>query len=83
MFALSSRPAEQDGKIKIRFESVSKRLTHVNVDILHKKTDNYYLQSNVEKPEQGDNSCFFADELERIRTLDSSASFKRLVYDRS
>lgn len=77
MYSQSSRATEEDGKIKIRFESVSRRLNHVNVDIIHKKPDSYYLQSHVAIPEHGDNSCFFADELERIRTLDSSTSFKR------
>lgn len=77
MYSLSSRPTEVDGKIKIRFESVSRRLNNVNVDILHKRPDNYYLQSNVDKPENGDVGCFFADELERLKTLDNSKSFKR------
>lgn len=77
MFSQSSRPVEEDGKIKIRFETISRRLNNVNVDILHKRTDNYYLQSHIDRPEHGDSSCFFADELERIKTLDSSKSFKR------
>lgn len=79
MFSQSLRPSEEDGKIRIRFENLARRLTSVNVDIVHKRPDNYHLQTHIDKPDHGDTSCFLSDELERIKTLDNSDTFKR--YD--
>lgn len=70
-------PHDEEGKIRIRFETLSQRLQKINVDILHKSTNNFYLQSTVVQPETGELGCFVFDELERLKTLDMSTFFKR------
>jgi len=68
---------ENDGKTRIRFENISKRLQKVNVDILHKKPESVYLNATRETPDAGEVGCFLQDEMERLKTLDMSPPFKR------
>lgn len=70
----SSRPVEENGKIRIRFESLSHRLHRINVDIAHKRPESFSL--SAEKPDEA-SGCFLRDELERVKTIDTSPSFKR------
>ncbi len=72
-----------DGKIRIRFENLSKRLQRVNVDILHKRPESFSLQENIATPDTGDLGCFLLDELDRLKTLDTSPAFKKLNYELS
>lgn len=71
----------QDGKVRIRFESLSKRLQRVNVDILHKRPESFSLQENITTPDGGEMGCFLLDELDRLKTLDNSPAFKKLNYE--
>lgn len=65
-------------KIRIKFETLSKRLSKLNVDIIHTQPENYNLQEVSEfHKDLGDYGCFTAQELERLRTLDTSQWFKR------
>lgn len=70
---------DEEGKIRIRFESLSKRLNKINVDILHKEPDSYHLQTTLEAPDTGALGCFTFDEFELLKTSDNSVAFKRCV----
>jgi hypothetical protein len=78
---LDTEPSENEGKNRVRFENLSKRLQKVNVDILHKKPESVYLMTKVVTPETGEYGCFLQDEVERLKTLDTSHSFKRFEYN--
>jgi hypothetical protein len=67
----------EEGKIRIRFETLSKRMSRINVDIIHKKTDSFSLQDTRVTPDSGDMGCFLLDEIERLKTLDTSPMFKK------
>ena len=64
-------------KNRIRFESISKRLRNVNIDIIHRVKDQKFVQST---PYSGEQGCHFQDELEHWRALDISASFRRFHF---
>ena len=72
-----------EGKIRIRFENLSKRLQRINVDILHKKPESFSLQENITTPDTGEMGCFLLDELDQLKTIDISSSFKKLYYEMS
>ena len=63
---------------RIRFESLSERLKNVNVDIIHRVRAEGSLKdvSNV-APETGNMGCFFQDELEQLKRLETSKQFWR------
>jgi hypothetical protein len=67
----------EEGKVRIRFESLSKRLSKIDVDIVHKKTDSFSLRGTQATPDSGEMGCFFLDEIERLRTLDTAPAFKK------
>lgn len=67
----------EEGKIRIRFETLSKRMSRIDVDIIHKKADSFSLQENRITPDTGDMGCFFLDEIERLKTLDTAPTFKK------
>jgi hypothetical protein len=63
---------------RIRFENLSQRLQKVNVDILHKVHDNStVLEANDKIPDTGRLGCYFQDELEQLKKLETSAHFKK------
>jgi hypothetical protein len=64
-------------KIRIKFKTLSKRLQQLNVDVIHTQPENYNLQEISQFHKNlGDFGCFTAQELERLRTLDTSQWFK-------
>lgn len=67
----------EEGKIRIRFETLSKRMSKIDVDIIHKKTDAFSLQETRFTPDNGDMGCFLLDEIERLKTLDTAPAFKK------
>ncbi len=77
MNSTKSFPTETNGKVRIRFETLSQRLQRINVDIHHKNPESFALREDVISPDGGELGCFLADELERLRTLDTSSNFKR------
>lgn len=67
-----------EGNNRIRFENLSQRLQRINVDILHKVRDaSSALEANNDKPDTGALGCFFQDELEQLRKLETAAHFKK------
>lgn len=71
---------KEEAKIRIKFETLSQRLNKINVDILHKNSSTYYLQSKQSLPSTGELGCFLLDELNRLKTHDISAEFKKYIY---
>lgn len=68
---------DDEGKIRIRFEKLSKRLRKINVDILHKESDAYHLQATIQAPDHGELGCFTYDELELTKTSDLTKTFRK------
>lgn len=68
---------DSEGKQRIRFENLSRRLNKINVDILHKEPENYHLQPTLAAPDAGSLGCFMLDEFELLKTSDNSVPFKR------
>eukprot|EP01031_Cornospumella_fuschlensis_P036408 gene36408-44162_t len=66
---MKSAASDLDGKIRIRFESLSQRLNKVNVDIYHKDVaSSFHLQESLAAPDTGALGCFLLDELELLKT---------------
>ena len=66
---------------RIRFENLSQRLEKISVDILHKvRDDSVVLKANVNTPDSGSLGCFFQDELEQMKRLETSPHFKKCAY---
>ena len=64
------------GENRLKFEKFSSRLQRIHVDVVHK------VHSTVESmgaiaPESGVFGCYFQDELEECKRLDTSSHFKR------
>ena len=71
-----------DSKNRLRFETISERLQKIHVDIVHKTDISGSLNLVTSKtPETGSLGCYFQDELELYKTLDTSGDFKRFYYD--
>ncbi len=69
---------ELPDKIRIKFETLSKRLQKINVDVIHQRPDNYNLEEiSPFHKDVGEYDCFLWQELIRLRTLDTSLAFKR------
>ena len=70
-----------NGRNRIRFQGVSKRIQEVDIDILHRVRPKGYLDSSIgNAPESGARGCFFQDELDRCNELESTRSFKRFYH---
>jgi hypothetical protein len=65
-----------EGKNRLRFETLSERLQKVNIDILHQVRKPVSLLATA-APDTGELGCFFQDELEQCRKLDTSRDFRR------
>jgi hypothetical protein len=65
------------GNNRIRFEKLSERLQKVNVDILHHVSNVGSLQTTQDAPDSGELGCFFNDELEQCRKLETSRHFRK------
>jgi hypothetical protein len=65
------------GANRLRFEKFSKRVQKVNVDVVHKVRSNAVALDSV-VPDSGNFGCYFQDQLEQCKNLDSSSIFKRL-----
>ena len=61
-----------ESRNRIHFESLSKRLRKVSVDIVHKVT----VKAD-EKPQVGPRGSFFNDELYKLKSLDIAGHYKR------
>lgn len=73
---MKSAASDSDGKIRIRFESLSQRLNKVNVDIYHKDVaTSFHLQETLTTPDTGALGCFILDEFELLKTSESSPAF--------
>ena len=68
-----------ESKNRLRFQTISERLSRVNVDVVHKIRQTGALDEEV--PDTGTQGCFFQDELERCKDFDSTSYFKRFYYD--
>jgi hypothetical protein len=69
--------SELPGKVRIKFETLAKRLNKIHVDIIHRQPDNYNLQENSQfHKDLRENDCLILQELERLRTLDLSKAVK-------
>lgn len=78
MSAITLGLNNSEGTNRIRFENLSQRLQKINVDILHKVHDNStVLQVNNNDPDSGSLGCFFQDELEQLKKLETSSHFKK------
>jgi len=71
------------GSNRIRFESFSQKLQRVDVDVVHRvrHANGGMDSSSMDTPFSGDHGSFFFDELERIKSLDSTANFRRYVIN--
>jgi hypothetical protein len=65
------------GSNRIRFEKLSERLQKVNIDILHKVTTVGALQTTETVPDSGELGCFFQDELEQCKKLETSRHYRK------
>lgn len=66
-----------NGANRIRFEKLSERLQRVNTDILHKVNTVGALQTLETVPDSGELGCFFQDELEQAKKLETSKPFRK------
>ena len=65
---------------RIRFQKLSQRLQLVNVDIIHRVKDESLIQGNQSISDKyGVITCYFSEELEELKRLDTTQHFKRLV----
>jgi hypothetical protein len=62
---------------RIRFQTLSQRLQNVNVDILHKAPQQVSLDPKILLPDSGQMGCFFLDELEQCKKLETALHFQR------
>jgi U3 small nucleolar RNA-associated protein 20 len=69
------------GKNRLRFEKFSYRLKKLNVDVVHRVRHESSRSLAMETPDSGAMGCFFQDELEQCKVLETSASFKRFNYE--
>lgn len=65
------------GNNRIRFETLSERLQKVNIDILHSTTHVGALQTSAGDPDAGELGCFFNDELEQCKKMETSRYFRK------
>lgn len=77
MYSAHIDAEDSQGKTRIKFETLSKRLQKIQVDILRKKAESFSLQDTTVLPQGGEYSCFLVDELERLKTLDTSQTFRK------
>jgi hypothetical protein len=67
-----------DSANRVRFVNLSQRLSQVNVDVVHKVRAQGSLDlHHASAPSTGSLGCFFQDELENCKTLDTASHFKR------
>lgn len=66
-----------DGKNRFRFNNKAERVRHVNVDVLHQTRLSDTLDVSKATPETGQRGCYFQDQLEINKNLDSSSEFAR------
>eukprot|EP01032_Pedospumella_encystans_P036266 gene36266-41027_t len=71
------------GANRIRFEKLSERLQKVNIDILHKVNTVGALQTTEAVPDSGELGCFFQDELEQAKKLETSRPFRKFHWEMS
>lgn len=70
-----------EGTNRIRFENLSQRLQKINVDILHKvRDDSVVLKANTKAPDSGALGCYFQDELEQMKRLETAPHFKKYAF---
>lgn len=69
-----------NGANRIRFEKLSERLQRVNIDILHKVSTVGALQTTETVPDSGELGCFFQDELEQAKKLETSKPFRKYTH---
>jgi hypothetical protein len=65
------------GNNRIRFETLSERLQKVNIDILHQASTVGSLQTTQVAPDSGELGCFFLDEIEQCKKLETSRHFRK------
>lgn len=67
------------GANRIRFEKLSERLQKVNIDILHKVNTVGALQTTEAAPDSGELGCFFQDELDQCKKMETSRHYRKYV----
>jgi Down-regulated in metastasis len=66
---------------RYKFQNKRTRARGVDVDVTHKlRTEGYLDADSSTLPEAGDGGCFFQDELERAKELNTTSAFKRFYY---
>lgn len=65
-----------EGHNRFRFENLSERLQNVDVDIIHRAKQMGTLGISS-LPETGETGCYFQDELENLKELYLTSTFKR------
>jgi hypothetical protein len=66
------------GRNRLRFRSLRDRIQEVDIDVMHRVRSDGYLDVSLNKaPETGAGGCFFQDELERCKEMETTSSFKR------
>lgn len=66
---------------RIRFESLSQRLQRINVDIFHKAPSISDVVTSKALPSSGDLGCYFLDELELCKKLETELHFQRFYWE--
>ena len=70
-----------EGANRLRFESLAEKLKRIDTDIIHKvKAAGSANSSTAALPDTGKRGCFFQDELELCKDLETSSQFKRFYY---
>eukprot|EP01038_Epipyxis_sp_PR26KG_P008131 gene8131-11009_t len=68
-------------KNRIRFETVAQRLQAINIDIVHKIRNNSQFRTTKEVTDiHGILPCYFQEELEELRKLDTTRHFKKFYW---
>ena len=63
---------------RFRFEKLPERLSRSNIDVVHRIRAIGSLDDTLSKtPDAGDKGCFFQDELERLKEIETCSAFKR------
>ena len=69
------------GRNRLRFRSLSDRIHGVDIDVMHRVRSEGFLDTSLNKtPETGSSGCYFQDELERCKELETMTSFKRCSF---
>lgn len=70
------------GPNRLRFENLSRQLSKVNIDVVHRVHEDSTLNSALHAaPSTGQLGCHFQDELENCKEKETSNSFSKFYYE--